>query len=156
MNLFFGIGIITVAIARGKEKEKLARELGAHHYIDSSNEDVGQALKKLGGADAILATAASGKSMSPLLNGLKARGKLIVVGVSNEPTEFTSPQLIRGSKRIQGSASGTAMDSEDTLKFAHQHQIRSINEVVPLEQAQDAYNKMMKNQARFRMVLKIA
>jgi D-arabinose 1-dehydrogenase-like Zn-dependent alcohol dehydrogenase len=149
------MGFITVAIARGKEKEKLARELGAHHYIDALEENVAQALQKLGGANAILATAASGKSMSSLLGGLKGRGKLIVVGVSNEPTEFITPQLIRGSKKIQGSASGTAIDSEDTLKFAHQHQIRSMNEVIALEKAPEAYAKMMKNQARFRMVLKV-
>ncbi len=148
------MGFYTIAIARGQEKEKLALELGADKYIDSTSEDPAEALLKLGGADGILATAASGKSMSGLIAGLKARGKLIVVGVSNEPIEISIPQLISGTKDIHGAASGTAIDIEDTLKFScHQH-IHSMNEVVPFEQAKEAYNKMKSNAARFRMVLK--
>ncbi|WP_058535731.1 alcohol dehydrogenase [Legionella saoudiensis] len=148
------MGFYTIAIARGQEKEKLALELGADKYIDSTREDPAEALLKLGGADGILATAASGKSMSGLIAGLKARGKLIVVGVSNEPIEISIPQLISGTKDIHGAASGTAIDIEDTLKFScHQH-IHSMNEVVPFEQAKEAYNKMKSNAARFRMVLK--
>jgi D-arabinose 1-dehydrogenase-like Zn-dependent alcohol dehydrogenase len=147
------MGFYTVAIARGKEKEKLARELGAEHYIDSTAEDPAQALQKLGGANAILATAASGKSMGPLLGGLKARGKLIVVGASHEPIEVVIPQLIMGSKTIQGEVVGTAIDIEDTLKFSQRQHIHSMNEIVPLEKAAEAYAKMLKNDARFRMVL---
>ena len=149
------MGFYTVAIARGKEKEALARQLGAHHYIDSTAEDPAQALQKLGGANAILATAASGKSMGPLLGGLKARGTLIVVGASAEPIEVAITQIIIGSKTIQGEAVGTAVDIEDTLKFSLQQDIRSMNEVVPLEKAADAYAKMLSNDARFRMVLKV-
>ena len=150
------MGFYTVAIARGKEKEQLALELGAQKYIDSDAEDVGKALQKLGGVNAILATAASGKSMAPLLGGLKARGKLIVVGVSNEPIEILTPELIMGTKTIEGSASGAAMDIEDTLRFSCQAHVHSMNEVVSLEQAPAAYAKMLKNAARFRMVLKIS
>lgn len=150
------MGFYTVAIARGKEKAKFAQDLGAHQYIDSSSEDVAQALQKIGGANAILATASSGKSMGPLLGGLKARGKLIVVGVSDEPIEFTTPQLIMGSKAIQGAAAGTAMDIEDTLRFSQQQSVHSINEIVPLEKAAEAYAKMKQNKARFRMILKVS
>lgn len=149
------MGFHTVAIARGKEKEKLALDLGAHKYIDSEAEDAAKVLQSMGGANAILATAASGKSMGPLLAGLKARGKLIVVGVSHEPIEIQTPQLISGTKIIQGAASGTAIDIEDTLKFSCLEHVRSMNEVVSLEEAPEAYLKMTKNKARFRMVLKI-
>jgi D-arabinose 1-dehydrogenase-like Zn-dependent alcohol dehydrogenase len=144
----------TVAIARGREKENLAQELGAQHYIDSTVEDPAEVLKMLGGANAILATAASGKSMGPLLSGLKARGKLIVVGGSSEPIEVVIAQLILGTKTIQGEAVGTAIDIADTLKFSVQQHIHSMNEIVGLEQAPEAYAKMLKNGARFRMVLK--
>ncbi len=149
------MGFYTVAIARGKEKEKLALELGAHKYIDSTSEDVAEALQKIGGAQAILATAASGKSMGPLLPGLKARGKLIVIGISEEPIEVLTPQLIAGTKTIQGHAAGTAIDIEDTLRFSFQQHVHSMNEVVSLENAPEAYLKMKQNAARFRMVLKI-
>lgn len=148
------MGFYTVAIARGKEKETLALELGAHLYIDSASEDAAAALQKIGGASAILATASSGKSVGPLMNGLKARGKMIVVGISFEPMEITPLQVIGGTKTIQGEAVGNAMDIEDTLKFSDLQKIHSMIEVVPLEKAPEAYAKMMKNEARFRMVLK--
>jgi len=149
------MGFYTVAIARGKEKEKLARELGANRYIDSTSENPVQALQKMGGANAILATSASGKSMNSLLEGLKTRGKLIIVGVSQEPMEILTPQLIGGSKAILSSASGTAIDIEDTLKFSDQQKIYSMNEIFPLEKGLEAYAKMKNNQARFRIVLKM-
>jgi D-arabinose 1-dehydrogenase-like Zn-dependent alcohol dehydrogenase len=149
------MGFRTVAIARGQEKKALALELGAHVYIDSTAEDPAQALQKLGGAHAILATAASGKSMGPLLPGLRVRGKLIVVGASHEPIEVVIPQLIMGSKTIQGEVVGTAADIEDTLSFSELQKVHSMNEILPLEEAPAAYAKMMKNEARFRMVLSI-
>jgi len=149
------MGFTTVAIARGKDKEELARKLGAHHYIDSVAEDAAQALQKLGGANAILATAASGKSMGPLLGGLKARGKLIVVGAAMDPIEVSLPQLLFGSRTIQGELVGTAIDIEDALNFSQRQHVHPMNEVVALEQAPAAYAKMMSNGARFRMVLKM-
>ena len=147
------MGFHTVAIARGPEKERLARKLGAHDYIDGSARDPAQALQQLGGANAVLATAASGKSMGPLLAGLKAGGKLIVVGASSEPLEVSLGSLVMGSRRIEGSFIGTAIDSEDTLRFSARQGIRPISELVPLEHAPEAYAKMMQNQARFRMVI---
>lgn len=149
------MGFTVVAIARGKEKEELSRKLGAHHYVDSMTEDAAKALQKFGGANAILATAASGKSMGSLLPGIKARGKLIVVGVGADPIEVRIPDLILGSKAIQGEIVGTAIDIEDTLRFSQHQHVHSMNEVVALEDAPKAYAKMMKNEARFRMVLKI-
>jgi D-arabinose 1-dehydrogenase-like Zn-dependent alcohol dehydrogenase len=148
-----GMGFRVVAIARGKEKEELARKLGAHEYIDSTAEDPAQALLRLGGADAILATASSGKSMGPLLGGLANRGKLIVAGVSDEPMEVNLTHLIAGSKTIQAQTGGTAIDSEDTLDFSVLQRIRPVIERVPLEKAPEAYARMMRNEARFRMVV---
>jgi len=122
------MGFRTVAIARGKEKEKLARQLGAHEYIDSAGQDPVQALLALGGVDAILATAASTKSMGPLLGGLSARGKLIVVGASNEPLEINPIQLLMGSRSIRGEIVGTPIDEEDTLKFSALQTVRPMIE----------------------------
>ena len=147
------MGFRTVAIARGKEKETLARELGAHEYIDSASGDPGEELRKLGGADAILATAANSKSQGPLMGGLATRGKLIVVGVGSELIEINPLHLIFGSRTMQGEAVGTSIDEEDTLDFSGLQAIRPIIERVPLEQAAEAYAKMMRNEARFRMVI---
>ena len=147
------MGFHTVAIARGKEKEQLARKLGAHDYIDSVAQDPVQTLLKMGGADAILATAASGKSIGPLVGGLAIRGKLIVVGASDEPLHVNIIDLLTGSKSIQGEFVGTAADEEDTLDFSALQSIHPMIERVPLENAPEAYARMMRNEARFRIVL---
>jgi D-arabinose 1-dehydrogenase-like Zn-dependent alcohol dehydrogenase len=147
------MGFQTVAIARGRDKEALARELGAHDYIDSQAEDAAQALQERGGAHAVLTTVTSGQAMGQLVGGLRPRGKLIVVGASPDPLQVNVTSLLMGSRSIQGELIGTPIDSEDTLRFSAQQRIRPVTEVVPLERAASAYAKMMGNQARFRMVL---
>jgi D-arabinose 1-dehydrogenase-like Zn-dependent alcohol dehydrogenase len=147
------LGFETVAVARGNEKEELARRLGAHHYIDSEAEDVAAALSQLGGAAAILATAANASAMTAAFGGLGVRGRMIVVGASGEPLAVTPGQLIGGNRSIHGHASGTSMDSQDTLAFSALTGVRPMIETMPLEQAAEAYVRMMSNQARFRLVL---
>jgi D-arabinose 1-dehydrogenase-like Zn-dependent alcohol dehydrogenase len=147
------MGFHTAAIARGPEKEELARKLGAHIYIDSVREDAAEALRKLGGAKAILATAASSASMGPLLPGLAARGRLIVAGSDGSDVNINSVHLLMGSRTVEGTWIGTAIDEEDTLKFSVLADIHPMIETMPLEQASDAYARMMNNQARFRIVL---
>jgi propanol-preferring alcohol dehydrogenase len=147
------MGFRTVAIGRGREKEKLARDLGAHVYIDSATENVAAVLQRMGGAKAILATGTSGDAMAPLVSGLSARGKLIIVGVPQDPIQLNAFPLVFGGRSIHGSLTGTAIDSEDTLAFSVLENIRPMIETVPLEQAADAYARMMQGKARFRMVL---
>jgi alcohol dehydrogenase, propanol-preferring len=147
------MGFRTVAIARGREKEALATKLGAYSYIDSQAEDAAAALQRLGGAKVILATAASGRSMGPLIPGLAPRGQMIVVGAAPEPIEVNPAQLIFGARSIEGSLTGTAIDEEDTLAFSVLEEVRPIIETVPLEKAAEAYAHMMRNEARFRIVL---
>jgi D-arabinose 1-dehydrogenase-like Zn-dependent alcohol dehydrogenase len=148
------MGFHTIAIARGADKEPLALQLGAHDYIDSNAADAAEALQKLGGADAILTTVSSGKAMGPLFAGLSNRGKFIVVGSSNEPLKIPLHQLLAGSKRIHGEVVGTAVDEEDTLAFSVLQDIRPMIETVTLEDAPEAYRRMMRNEARFRMVIR--
>jgi len=147
------MGFRTVAIGRGREKEKLAKDLGAHLYIDTSAEDAAAALQRLGGARAILATATSGAAMGPLVSGLSARGKFIVVGVPEDPISLNAFPLVFGGRSIYGTLTGTPIESEDTLAFSVLENIRPMIETLPLEQAADAYARMMQGKARFRMVL---
>jgi D-arabinose 1-dehydrogenase-like Zn-dependent alcohol dehydrogenase len=147
------LGFETAAIARGTEKEELARKLGAHHYIDSTASDPGQELQKLGGAKVILATVTSAQAMTAVIGGLGVRGKLIVVGASMDPIEVPPAMLIGGSKSIVGHASGTSRDSEDTLGFSTLSGVRPMIETYPLEQAPAAYERMLSGDARFRVVL---
>jgi len=147
------LGFDTVAIARGREKEELARKLGARHYIDSTGQDPAEELIALGGAKVVLATVTNPQAMSAVIGGLSVRGALIVVGSSMEPIEVPPAMLIGGNKSIVGHASGTSQDSEDTLAFSALSGVRPMIETRPLEQAAEAYEKMMNGDARFRMVL---
>jgi alcohol dehydrogenase, propanol-preferring len=147
------MGFHTVAIGRGGEKEKLAKDLGAHVYIDTAVDDSAALLQRMGGARAILATAPSGNAMGPLVSGLAARGKLIVVGVPQDPMQLSASPLVFGGRSVYGSLTGTAIEMEDALAFSVLENIRPMIETVPLEEAADAYARMMQGQARFRMVL---
>ena len=147
------MGFRTVAIGRGGDKEPLARKLGATEYVDTSAGDPAFALRKLGGAKVILATAPDSKSMSAVFNGLAADGKLLVVGAGFEPLTITPLQMIGGRKGIQGWPSGSAIDSEDTLRFSSLTGVRPMIEKFPLEKAAEAYQHMISGKVRFRAVL---
>jgi len=147
------MGYETVALARGREKEPLARRLGAHHYIDTASQDPAKELAALGGARVVLATVTSGKAMTAALGGLAIDGTFVVLGAAHEPIEVPPLPLIGGRRRIQGWPSGTSADSEDTMAFAARTGVRPMNEVFPLERAGEAYERMMSGAARFRVVL---
>jgi len=147
-------GYKTVAIGRGSENAMLAKKLGANVYIDSQATNPAEELQKLGGAQVILATAPNGKAMSQLIDGLGPNGKLMVIGVGPDAIEVTPLQLISPTTRtIQGWASGTPADSEDTLNFAELSGVRPMIETFPLERAGEAYARMMSGKAQFRVVL---
>ncbi len=146
-------GYKIAAIGRGPENAALAKKLGASVYIDSKATNAAEELQKLGGARVILATAPSSKAMSELIDGLAPNGKLVVIGAAFDPIEVTPIQLINGSRTIQGWASGTPADSEDTLRFAELSGVRPMIETYPLEKAGEAYARMMSGKAEFRVVL---
>jgi len=146
-------GYKVAAIGRGPGNAALAKKLGASVYIDSTATKAAEELQKLGGARVVLATAPSSKAMSELIDGLGANGELMVVGAGPDPIEATPAQLIFGSKTIQGWASGTPADSEDTLHFAELSGVRAMIETYPLEQAAEAFARMMSGKAEFRVVL---
>jgi alcohol dehydrogenase, propanol-preferring len=150
------LGYRVVAIARGSEKADLAKTLGADHYIDSAASDPAAALQELGGAAVVVATAASGASMSPLVAGLQPRGQLVVVGAAPDPIQVSTSDLIFGGRTILGSLTGNAADNEDNLAFSAEHGIAPMLEVMAFEDAPQAYERMLSGQARFRVVLDIA
>jgi propanol-preferring alcohol dehydrogenase len=150
------MGFRVVAIARGAEKGPLALELGAHHYIDSVATDAASELRRLGGAQFILATASSAPAMSALIPALSPGGRLHAVGVDSVPLEVAMTDLIFGERSLAGSLTGSSADNEDTLAFSVLQDIRATIEVVPLEQAPEAYARMLRNEARFRIVLDMA
>lgn len=147
------MGFRVAALARGSEKGDLATNLGAHHYIDTTATDPGEELARLGGARVILSTITKGEAVAATLGGLGAEGRLVVVGAAEEPIPVPAMALIGTNGGVVGHASGTAADSEDTMSFSALTGVEAQIETVPLEQAAEAYDKMIGGEARFRMVL---
>lgn len=148
-------GFEVVAISRGKDKETLAKELGAHHYIDSETENIAETLQKLGGAKVIIATAPNPKAISPLIAGLQKGGEVIIAAVSEENIGWSSLDFLKSS----GSVKGTFTDineMEKAINFSVLTGVRPMVEVFPLEKARMAYEKMMSTKVHFRAVLKIS
>ena len=146
-------GYHTVAIARGQDKAPLAKELGAHHYIDSTTQDFAAELQRLGGASVILSTLTDAPSLTQAIGGLGPNGKLLIVGVPEKPFEVSTIPLVLGNRIIAGWASGTGMDSEDTLNFSALTGVRPKIETYTLDKAPEAFNRMMSGKARFRVVI---
>ncbi|MFD7088430.1 alcohol dehydrogenase [Streptomyces sp. NPDC056652] len=148
------MGFETVAIARGAAKADFARQLGAHHYIDSTaGTTVADALQALGGAKAVLATAANADAMTATLDGLSHRGELVLIGAAPEPLSVAAAPLLMRGRIIRGHPAGTARDVQDTMEFSVLHGVRPMTEVLPLDRTAEAYGKMLSGAARFRMVL---
>jgi alcohol dehydrogenase/propanol-preferring alcohol dehydrogenase len=147
------MGFETVALGRGKDKEPLAKKIGAHHYFDSNIVDPVAELQKLGGARVILATAPSAKAISAVVDGLSPNGNLLVPAAPNEPLTVNTLSLIMGRRSVSGCYSGTARDSQDTLEFSALSGVHPMIEKYPLSQVSQAYEQMHSGKARFRVVL---
>jgi D-arabinose 1-dehydrogenase-like Zn-dependent alcohol dehydrogenase len=146
------MGFTVVAIARGKDKEPMARQLGAAIYIDSQSQDPAAELSKLGGAKVIISTVTDGKAMSAVQGGLAIKGTLMLIGAA-ESMQVSPMVLLSGRRSVKGWYSGTSIDSQDTLAFSARADVRSMNELFPLERVSEAYERMMSGKARFRVVL---
>ncbi len=149
-------GFRTIAVARGQDKAPLARQLGAHIYIDSTAHDFAAELQKLGGANVILSTLTDAASLAAAVNGLAPNGKLIILGIPEKPLDVNTIPMIMGHRSIVGWPSGTGMDSEDTLNFSALTGIKPMTETYPLEKAAEAFDRMLSGKARFRVVLTTA
>ncbi|MGW0730127.1 alcohol dehydrogenase [Streptomyces mirabilis] len=150
------MGFETVAVARGAEKADFAKQLGAHHYIDStSGAPVAEALQSLGGAKVVLATAGNSEAITATVDGLTPRGELVVIGADTAPLGVNPAQLLMGAYIVRGHPAGTSQDVEDTMAFSALHGIRPITETLPLDRADEAFQKMLVGKARFRMVLTV-
>ena len=147
------MGFDTIAIARGADKEPLAKQLGARHYIDSTVEDPAAELQRLGGVKIIVATATSAQAMAATIGGLSLDGRLVVLGADFTPMALNTAGLISKRTGLYGWPSGSSIDSEDAMKFAATTGVRPMTETFPLEKAQEAYDRMISNKARFRVVL---
>ena len=150
------MGFEVVAIDRGDDRDELSKKLGAHHYIDSSTTDVAKALQERGGAQVVLATAAGGKAVAAALGGLRRGGVVISLGATDEPIELSAFEILFKQLGVDGALTGTPKAGDATLRFSALSDVAAMVETMPLEQAAEAYAKMMSGEARFRMVLTVA
>ncbi|MBZ9650779.1 alcohol dehydrogenase [Psychroflexus montanilacus] len=148
------MGMKTVAISTSDDKKELATKLGAHHFINAKSEDAAKRLQELGGAKLILGTAPSGKAMTSVIGGLGIDGKLLMVGATPEPVEVSPMEMLMGRKSVAGWPSGTPTDSEDTLNFSALFHTETMIEEYSLDHVKEAYDRMINNESRFRVVLK--
>ena len=147
------MGFKTVAIARGEDKEPLAKKLGAVDYIDSQQKNPAEELTKLGGAKVVIATVTNADAMTAVLGGVAPNGVLMVVGAPTSPLSVDPIPLLFGQRSVKGWYSGTSIDSQDTLKFSALNSVQSMNEILPFDRVREAYDRMMSGKARFRVVL---
>ena len=147
------MGFNTVAINRANDKEPLARQLGAHHYIDATATDVVSELQQLGGARVILATAPNAQAISALVDGLAPSGLLLVPAAPAEPLTISMFSLITHRSSVAGWYSGVAKDSQDTMEFSVLTGVHPMIEKYPLERVAEAYEQMHSGKVRFRVVL---
>ena len=148
------MGMRTVALSTSDDKKELALKLGAHHFINAKKDNASDKLQELGGARLILGTAPSGKAMTSVIGGLGVDGELLMVGATPEAVEVSPMEMLMGRKSVAGWPSGTPTDSEDTLKFSALFDTKPMIEEYPLEKVKEAYNRMITNQSKFRVVLK--
>nr|WP_244605338.1 alcohol dehydrogenase [Halorhabdus rudnickae] len=146
-------GFETVALSQSPEKANLARELGADHFVDTAEEDPAERLQELGGADVILGTAPSSDAVESILGGIGTDGSVVLVGVPGEPITVDVQNLVGTRGSVEGWASGHARDSQDTLEFSSLRDITPEIETYPLDDVAAAYDRMIENEARFRVVL---
>ena len=149
------MGFEVVAIDRGADRADLAKKLGAHHYIDSTASDQVTTLQALGGAQVILNTASSSKTVSATFKGLRPGGVCILVGVGPEPIENSGVDLVFASRKLEGALTGNPATADATLRFSVLSAVSPMVETAPLEEAAEAYARMMAGKPRFRIVLVI-
>jgi len=148
------LGYRVVVISTSSAKKELAKQLGAHHYIDSSeSKDLPAELKKLGGASCILATVPDSKLVSAVIPGLKRNGVLLVLGADASPIQVMPTVLLAGKLRIQGWYSGHSKDAEETVDFSLFSGVKIAVEKYPLSKANEAYQRMLTGTPKFRVVI---
>ncbi|MEF8816994.1 MAG: alcohol dehydrogenase [Salinibacter sp.] len=147
------MGLEVVALSTSTDKEALAHDLGATHFVDASSTDAAEALQARGGADLILATAPNADAITSVVGGLGRDGSLVIVAVTGEAVEVPPMALIQGRRSVSGWPSGDAKDSEETLAFSAQAEALPEIETFSLAEAGTAYDRMINNDARFRAVL---
>jgi alcohol dehydrogenase len=142
-------GFETIAITHSKDKEELARRLGADVVVSD-----GQGLKEAGGADVILATSNSYKAASDTLKGLRPDGRLILIGLSDEPFTISSPiELFSNRLQIMGSQQNGREYLYEALDYVAKGKVKVMTETFPLDDVADAYERVANGKVRFRAVI---
>jgi alcohol dehydrogenase len=141
-------------VGRGESIADDALALGAHRYLDTERDDVDARLKAIGGIQALIVTVNHAPTVSAMLAGLAPQGKAVLLGVSKDPLEVAMGQFVAGERSLLGSITGTPFENEKALNFSVLTDVRPMIETMPLERANEAYQRMKSGDVKFRMVLR--
>ncbi|KAM3507831.1 hypothetical protein MY11210_006968 [Beauveria gryllotalpidicola] len=146
------MGYEVAVLSSGDDKADFAKQLGAHHYINSKAKDAVEELNKLGGASIIVQTAPNPKIVGPLIAALAPEGKLLSLAPVGAVEFDTVPLVLKGAS-VQGWPSGHALDSEEAIRFASNHGVKCMIEKYPFADVQKAVDSLISGKPRFRNVL---
>jgi uncharacterized zinc-type alcohol dehydrogenase-like protein len=146
------VGCKVTAFSSSADKEEEAKGFGAHYFIPTSEKDAFE--KAVGSLDFIISTVHVDLDWTAVLNVLKPKGKLCIVGAVTNPMVIPAFSLILHQKSVVGSPIGGRMAIREMLQLAARHDIRAMTEVVPMADVNKALDRTRHGKARYRMVLK--
>ncbi|SEK99611.1 uncharacterized zinc-type alcohol dehydrogenase-like protein [Stigmatella aurantiaca] len=147
------LGAEVTVLSTSPSKEKDAKALGAAHFAATSNKDTFQKLARK--FDFILDTVSAEHDYNAYLNLLKTDGTMILVGAPETPSKLGAFSLIGRRLKLGGSMIGGIRETQEMLDFCAKHNVTSDIEVIPIQKINEAYERMLKGDVRYRFVIDI-
>jgi uncharacterized zinc-type alcohol dehydrogenase-like protein len=144
-------GAEVTALSTSKDKEAEARELGATGFVNT--RDTAELKKVAGSFDLVLSTVSADQDWQALVNSLRPKGTLCIVGVPPSPITLQAFPLISGQRSVAGSPIGSPRDLHEMLDVAARHNVKAVTERFAMAKANDAIAKVKKGKVRYRAVL---
>ena len=156
MGVKFGVafGAEVTVLSTSESKREDAKQLGAHHFVVTKNDDEVAAVAKT--FDFILDTVAADHDINLYLPMLRTNGTYINVGMPLEPLSVPAFSLAMGNKTVTGSGAGGVPETQEMLDFCAEHNIVSDIELINIKDIHNAYDRMLKGDVRYRFVIDMA
>ena len=154
VKLAASMGAEVTMLSTSRSKEADARRLGAQGFESTRDEAT---FRKLAGRfDLLIDTISAPHDYNRYLGMLRPQAAMVVVGVPPEPTPVAAMSLIRGNRRLAGSAIGGIPETQEMLDYCARHEIGADVEVIPIQKVNEAYERMIRNDVRYRFVIDLA
>jgi len=147
-------GAEVTMLSTSKSKEADAKQLGAHNFVLTT--DTEQLKQYKGYFDVILNTVAANHSYDTYLNLLALNGKMIIVGIRPKASEVPAGKMLENRRSIIGSMIGGTVETQEMLDFCAEHNIVADVELINMQDINEAYERMLKNDVKYRFVIDLA